>query len=231
MTTVGSGDPWCCDRGALGSAELLAAWEAVVSDPGVGIALLSDDGRVLALNAPAAVIKFGESARPADLIGRLWTKEFPAPFVTERLEILRRIRATRVPELVRTIWHGRQHFSWIVPIGKAAEGQPQTFLFVLRRAIGEPWATTVVETPVTDSRIADLGELGVLTPRELEVLAFIGQGLTSREIAQQLHRSVKTIERHRESIGAKLRESSRIRLAVLARRAGLTPADAERTRV
>jgi two-component system, NarL family, response regulator NreC len=43
-----------------------------------------------------------------------------------------------------------------------------------------------------------------LTPRELEVLRLIAAGLTNRAIAQQLSISVKTVERHRTSVMAKL---------------------------
>jgi DNA-binding NarL/FixJ family response regulator len=43
-----------------------------------------------------------------------------------------------------------------------------------------------------------------LSDRELEVLELIGNGLGSREIAQKLHLSIKTIESHREHIKSKL---------------------------
>jgi DNA-binding NarL/FixJ family response regulator len=43
-----------------------------------------------------------------------------------------------------------------------------------------------------------------LSDRELEVLEMIGDGLGSREIAEKLHLSVKTIESHREHMKAKL---------------------------
>jgi len=46
--------------------------------------------------------------------------------------------------------------------------------------------------------------LTVLTDRELEVFRLIGQGSCTREIAQQLHLSVKTIESYREHIKQKL---------------------------
>ncbi len=42
--------------------------------------------------------------------------------------------------------------------------------------------------------------LDTLTPRENEVLALVMEGKTSREIAQQLHRSEKTIQLHRANI-------------------------------
>ena len=43
-----------------------------------------------------------------------------------------------------------------------------------------------------------------LSDRELEVLELIGDGLGSREIAEKLHLSIKTIESHREHIKTKL---------------------------
>jgi DNA-binding NarL/FixJ family response regulator len=43
-----------------------------------------------------------------------------------------------------------------------------------------------------------------LSDRELEVLEMISNGLGSREIAQKLHLSIKTIESHREHIKSKL---------------------------
>ncbi len=43
-----------------------------------------------------------------------------------------------------------------------------------------------------------------LTNREIEVLRLLGLGLSSSEIAQRLHRSVKTVDAHRENIKKKL---------------------------
>lgn len=43
-----------------------------------------------------------------------------------------------------------------------------------------------------------------LSNRELEVFQMIGRGLTTREIADKLHLSVKTIEAHRQNIKDKL---------------------------
>jgi len=47
-----------------------------------------------------------------------------------------------------------------------------------------------------------------LSDRELEVFELIGRGLSTREIAERLCLSVKTIETHREHIKAKLRLES-----------------------
>jgi DNA-binding NarL/FixJ family response regulator len=43
-----------------------------------------------------------------------------------------------------------------------------------------------------------------LSPREVEVLRLVGQGLSTREIADALNRSVKTIETHKQALKTKL---------------------------
>ncbi len=82
-----------------------------------------------------------------------------------------------------------------------------------------------------ESQMIELGPLDVLTPRELEVLALIGQGLSLKEIASALYRTVKTVEKHRAAIGMKLAAHDRVKLAEIANRAGLTTRDAARERV
>jgi DNA-binding NarL/FixJ family response regulator len=51
-----------------------------------------------------------------------------------------------------------------------------------------------------------------LSNRELQVLRMIGKGLTSRQTAQALHLSVKTVESHRHSIKRKLNLSTATQL-------------------
>ena len=48
------------------------------------------------------------------------------------------------------------------------------------------------------------GSLPALSDRELEILAMLGSGMSSSEIAVQLSRSIKTIDAHREHIKKKL---------------------------
>lgn len=70
--------------------------------------------------------------------------------------------------------------------------------------------------------LAELGVLEALTARELEVLALIGRGMATRDIAERLGRSPRTVERHCDAIHKKLGTSNRVQMARYAMRAGLT---------
>jgi DNA-binding NarL/FixJ family response regulator len=64
-------------------------------------------------------------------------------------------------------------------------------------------------------------QFDVLTPRELEVLKLIAEAHTSKEIANALFISIKTVERHRQNILDKLGMSDRVELTRYAIRRGL----------
>ncbi len=60
-----------------------------------------------------------------------------------------------------------------------------------------------------------------LTPREREVLTYIAEGYTSREVAEALVISIKTVDRHRENIMQKLNLHNRVELVKYAIEKGL----------
>ncbi len=72
-----------------------------------------------------------------------------------------------------------------------------------KRYLSHELAEKIMNSLVGDSPGAD-GAVESLSDRELEVLELIGNGLGSREIAQKLHLSIKTVESHREHIKTKL---------------------------
>lgn len=78
-----------------------------------------------------------------------------------------------------------------------------------RRTTGRPLPTA------PSSRLKDL------TPRELQVLRLIGRGMSRQEIADTLHRSVKTIDTHRTAILEKLELHDRSDLILFALREGV----------
>jgi DNA-binding NarL/FixJ family response regulator len=65
------------------------------------------------------------------------------------------------------------------------------------------------------------GNLGLLTPREREVLTLIADGRTNKEIAGELGISPRTVETHRESLMRKLRIHTVAGLTRFAIEAGL----------
>jgi DNA-binding NarL/FixJ family response regulator len=60
-----------------------------------------------------------------------------------------------------------------------------------------------------------------LTPRELEVVKLVAEAHPSAEIAKLLHISLRTVERHRENVMAKLGMRDRVELTRYAIRRGL----------
>jgi two-component system response regulator NreC len=92
---------------------------------------------------------------------------------------------------------------------------------------------TYLSSAVTDVVVTDYAKklsapaestspLETLTPREREVLQLVAEGKTNKEIAQELHRSVKAIESTRRRIMEKLGVNSIAELVKLAIAGGLT---------
>ena len=79
------------------------------------------------------------------------------------------------------------------------------------------------ERALDDGRraLADDESSAVLTGRESQILALIADGHTSREIADMLVISPRTVERHRENLRHKLGLRNRVDLTRYAIRAGL----------
>ncbi len=83
-----------------------------------------------------------------------------------------------------------------------------------------PEAAAAVMAAVS-GRTPDLPELDRLTPREREVLAGLGRGLSNRSLAEELFISEKTIKTHVSSILMKLGLTDRVQAALFAERVGL----------
>jgi DNA-binding NarL/FixJ family response regulator len=86
-------------------------------------------------------------------------------------------------------------------------------------------AGVVVEGFVSRAREIQTQNGPVLTPREREVLQLIAEGVATKNIAEQLHLSVKTVESHRKHIMEKLDLHTVAELVKYAIREGLTSLD------
>lgn len=192
-------------------------WNVMTHDPSAGVLICDAAGHVIWSNERGVRIYLGPDARVEDTIGRSWYElGFPAAWVEERLGLFAELIRSGDPVLLRTIWRGRQVLAWLYPVPPDDACPIDRVLIVSRESEADPKA---------------LGELDALTPRELEVLALLGQGLSIKEISRLLFRSDKTIGRHRDAIGAKLGLHNKVDLAEIARRAGLTLEDVGRERV
>lgn len=76
-----------------------------------------------------------------------------------------------------------------------------------RRYVSESVAELLLQSldePSGESKHAEPPRLSSLTEREVEVLALLGQGHSTKQVARQLHVSPKTIATHRTAIRRKL---------------------------
>ncbi|MHC1767304.1 MAG: response regulator [Verrucomicrobiia bacterium] len=84
----------------------------------------------------------------------------------------------------------------------------ETLLMAIHRVLdGEVYLSASMEKQMMRRLVQPqfvLDPAGCLTDRELKVLGLIGQAKTTREIAEELHLSVKTIGSHRDHIKQKL---------------------------
>jgi len=94
--------------------------------------------------------------------------------------------------------------------------------------LGAPVARRVLEqfsgpppAPVSLPPEAPSPPFDELTPRELEVLRLIAQGLRNREISARLHISEKTVGNHVSNVFRKLQVADRVQAIIRAREAGL----------
>ena len=84
-------------------------------------------------------------------------------------------------------------------------------------SIGESYFSAVPDRTATVLPAAEkLREPSIqhpLSPREVDVLRCVGQAMTAKDIAKDLHISVKTVDRHKANIMGKLSMRSQIELA------------------
>lgn len=94
------------------------------------------------------------------------------------------------------------------------EAPPEEFIAAIRKVMSGRIYLSELMSDRLLSRIAKGDDeirkpvVESLSDRELEVFELIGKGMTTRQIAQNLHLSIKTIETYRENIKVKLNLSN-----------------------
>ncbi len=121
------------------------------------------------------------------------------------------------PVTVSHVYQGNRLISTIVPLDRNSE-PPYVSLFTRRCRTSDSWPASGqrsqhpdvqdLDVQHLDAQHLDLGPLSVLSSCEFEVLVLIGHGHSVPETAKLLHRSPRTIEQHKVSIGRKLGSSA-----------------------
>lgn len=210
-TTLGGNHP---EQAGIAASACLC--DALLHDCGCAIAVVDPAGVVTACNdAFSALQSGGKPAVPPDLETCL-SEAAAAAHARARRAVIEGDR----PVVIDGPFAGQRSISTYRPYS-TPDGD-RLLLVVARWAPDTPLpegATTISLEPSTNDR------LSMLTPRELDVLRRIAQGMSTIEIARSLHRSTKTIEGHRVSLGVKLNARNRVELAQIAWLWGLAPAE------
>jgi len=140
------------------------------------------------------------------------------------LEIAKELQATNSPVkiLVLSTYDDKQFIFGLLGNGAAGyltkEEVPETIVEAVRGvARGEKgWVSRRVAAIMSAWTQTDDLSSRNLTPREFDVLKWVVKGKTNQEIGMELGISQKTVEKHLESVFAKLKVTSRVEAAVLA---------------
>jgi len=185
------------------------------SDPGMGVAIVEADGEIV-FASESAIALFGADPNQ-DVEGQNIEAFFHPEFARERLAWIQRVCEEKKPLTVRHIYQGKHIVSTLMPAG--AEPDQDRVLIVSRLASPNDPPANIEEV---QSDLLDLGRLSTLSDRELEVLVLLGHGRSVPETARLLHRSPRTIERHKEQIGHKLGASTIAEIVKIVSRLGLS---------
>src|SRR5512133_1230420 len=140
------------------------------------------------------------------------------------VEVARELQASGSPTkiLVLSTYDDKQFIFALLGNGAAGyltkDEVPETIVEAVRGvARGEKgWVSRRVAAIISAWTQTDDITSKSLTPREMDVLKWVVKGKTNQEIGLELGISQKTVEKHLESVFAKLKVTSRVEAAVLA---------------
>ena len=212
-------------------------WAALSRTPGVGVAITDVEGRLLFVNDTTMVL-FSESPG-IDYIGKRISDFHPPAFVRERLAMIAQVIEEDRPLSIHHVYHGRRIESTVWPIrdrrpprdrviviSHSPTTVPSSFGGTTAFSNSKRSITPQTAAPeVVSTKYIDLGPFDILTRRELEVFIMLGHGLSVPSTAKILHRSPKTIQRHKASISQKLHLSGQVEFVSLVTSAGLEISD------
>lgn len=192
-------------------------WLALAEDSGAAVTVFHSDGSIEFANSMASCLLAGVASE--NLTGRRLADFFEDDFAQERMGVVAQAISSGKPVILQSMCKGIAVRSAYRPV-RGTDGEMR--VLVITRPLGRECGTI---PPSLQAKVNDAGKLASLTGREFEILKLIGLGLSTADIAKKLHRSVKTIEWHRVSLGEKLGVTNRVELARIAIAAGLVSVD------
>ena len=201
---------------AVDSLRLAQAFEL---DPNVSAILLEADSTLVYVNRAARSIYSAQGEPEVDRTGQKLHDFLPADWVEERLGWFRKALSSERPIVVQHLYRGQLLSVTIYPLfDKSCVWR---ILAISRRTTAAESDIPSGEYDREETKFVELGALAALTPRELEIFVLLGTGISAPEAAARLHRSPKTIERHKSAIGRKLGASTMASIATLAAKSGI----------
>ncbi len=174
------------------------------------------------INQAPDLVVAAEASDAQEALSALSTQSFELVTIdislpgTDGLELVRTIHQQhpRVPTLVLSM-HDELLFAERAlragAMGFIMKQEPaDTILHAMRRVlqghthVSERIATHMLKKLTGNAREPGERSLDCLSDRELTVFRLIGQGRTTRQIAEELHVSIKTVESHRANLKEKL---------------------------
>ncbi len=139
---------------------------------------------------------------------------------TQAIEAIRR-EDPRARVIVLTMYDGDEDIYRALQAGAATYLLKDTLSDDLIREIREVQSGRRPVHPDVEARLAERSTQRVLTPREVEVMELMMQGLRNKEIAASLGNSEGTVQVHIKNIFAKLNVSDRTAAVQVALRRGI----------
>lgn len=141
------------------------------------------------------------------------------------LDLIKQMKARlpTIPALVLSMYDETEYAERVLRVGARGyvckQQLDETLLDAIRRLLhGEIYLSAQLEARLATKFVGGQtlepdSPLNALSDRQLQVFRLIGQGRSTRQIAEILHLSIKTIETHREHIKHKLAIESAAELA------------------
>lgn len=222
--TGGSGTDASSSRVRLRDMMSPARFAPLDGTPGVAALARDADFKLLWCN-PLYAKQCGRDS-VEEMVGTVMEDFMPAEMAEERKALMKPALLEHKVVAYEQLWLGSRQLTRVWTLDPEAFGCVGYFV-VINKLTDPIDESVMLKAPVRFVQTGDMGELGALSDRELEVFYYLAVGMTMGDIANLLFRSEKTIGRHIENIYKKLGYSSRPELVADAVKRGLVEFSSE----